>query len=244
MKSITSNNLYIRTYSSLIKGHVHSYHQILIPIFGTILLDMNDKSHELGYGDGVVIRSGTYHQFKASEHFRFLVLDLDNLPERLNVENRYVFSLDKALMDYINFIDTKMMSSHEIHVEKLIFELLISLLNQLDTKEKIDRRIQNVLNIIHSDLSKPYSITELSSIAHLSTSQFKNLFKLQLGISAIDYITKRRMHQALALIVNSDLPLWRIIELNGYKNMSSFIRKFSQEFGKTPKQYRMKKSSY
>ncbi|MCU4578341.1 AraC family transcriptional regulator [Acinetobacter courvalinii] len=244
MEKHTANNLFIRTYTSEMKGHVHAFHQILIPIFGTIFLDMHDRIHELGYGEGIVINSGIYHKFKASEHFRFLVLDLDVLPDRLNDKQKYMFSLDKSLLDYINFIDTKMMSSHEIHIQKLIFELLFNLLNGLNTREKIDRRIQNVLNIIHSDLSQPYTIIELSNIAHLSTSQFKNLFKQQLGVSAMDYITKKRMHQALALVVNSDLPLLKIIELSGYQNMSSFIRKFSMEFGKTPKQYRMKKSSF
>lgn len=76
--------LFIRTYGQQPKGHSHSHPQITIPLTGTINMIMNNEVLNVHYGEAVVIPNHTFHQFKAQENFRFLVI---NLPETFELND-------------------------------------------------------------------------------------------------------------------------------------------------------------
>ena len=83
-------------------------------------------------------------------------------------------------------------------------------------------------------------IASLADTACLSPSQFKVVFKQQLGCLPNDYITQRRMQKALGLILNTDLPLTIIAEQCGYRSVPAFIRRFRTTYNQTPNKMRIK----
>jgi len=91
---------------------------------------------------------------------------------------------------------------------------------------------------IFNDYSaEPLQIKRLAESAFLSETQFKKLFKQHTGMTVMKYVTKLRMEKALALLTHTDYPLQIIGEKVGYKEPSTFSRKFSQYFGLSPTKF-------
>ena len=68
-------HLFIRTYGSQLEGHIHDYHQILMPLMGDIRMIIGDQAIKVSYGEALVIRKGVYHDKKGS----FLIHGFDSL---------------------------------------------------------------------------------------------------------------------------------------------------------------------
>ena len=65
-----------------------------------------------------------------------------------------------------------------------------------------------------------------------------HLFKKELNVNFSDYLWSMRQKKAQALLRATDLSIEDISIAVGYVNTSSFRRKFKQETGLTPSQYR------
>lgn len=250
--------LFIRTYGQQPKGHSHSHPQITIPLTGTINMIMNNEVLNVHYGEAVVIPNHTFHQFKAQENFRFLVI---NLPETFNL-NRLLqnnvksnndnyqtdgyqnsdlhFYLDEKILLFIQFIEKQLTTAGNTTIEALMLELFTELICCIDRPNHPDPRIIKVINKINQDIAAPHCIASLADTACLSPSQFKVVFKQQLGCLPNDYITQRRMQKALGLILNTDLPLTIIAEQCGYRSVPAFIRRFRTTYNQTPNKMRIK----
>ena len=103
------NRLFIRTYNSQLDGHQHPYHQVLIPLSGSIHLMLETKTVQVNYGEVYIIPKHRYHQFKADQLFRFLVInleDIDFLPMQ-HGDEVHDFLDDKTLC-YLNIIEKQL----------------------------------------------------------------------------------------------------------------------------------------
>lgn len=226
----------IRTYSKYAKGHTHDHHQILIPIRGFIDLKLNGVTASVSYGDCVVIKAGCYHEFRAREDFRFLIIDVNELPNKLNT----IIPLGEAANNYVKFVENQLEFHLTPSVEERMILLLFDILDMQDLSSKIDSRIKNTIQYINQDISKHYTIDELAQVAFLSPTQFKFLFNKNIKLTPLKYLAKMRMERAKILLNNTDLPITRISEEVGFVCPSSFTRCFSNHYGQSPKNYRIK----
>jgi AraC-like DNA-binding protein len=87
------------------------------------------------------------------------------------------------------------------------------------------------------NITENLTIDVLARVACLSQTQFKKVFKEQLGLSVSKHVTKERMEKAKALLMHTDYPTQMIAELVGYADLSAFSRRFSQYYGLSPTAY-------
>ncbi|MDT8867860.1 AraC family transcriptional regulator [Vibrio fluvialis] len=231
------NRLSIRSYTAHSNSHVHHYHQLVLPLSGYIDIVVDDVVLKSGLGDCVVIRAGTRHDFSAPEAFRFLVADLNELPANLTQSEVVSFLLDPSALAYIQFVDKQLSAQVDKHIEAMTLELFLALLARQSFARKIDPRIQKAVQAMRDNLAHSLTINELANIACLSTTQYKNLFKANLGVTTFQYLTQLRMERARALLTHSDYPIGLIAEQVGFQDPSAFSRSFSRYFGQPPKFY-------
>ena len=79
---------------------------------------------------------------------------------------------------------------------------------------------------LNQNLSKKFSLIELSADACMSISKFKYVFKNVVGQSLSEYITQKRMEHACEMLSYSNLYIAEIAHLIGYKNAGSFSVQF------------------
>jgi AraC-like DNA-binding protein len=83
------------------------------------------------------------------------------------------------------------------------------------------------------------NITQIARETGFSLPYFSTQFKKYMGVSAIEYLTKKRVHLAKDLLAkDSNLRILDISGMLGFENPSTFSKHFIQEFNKTPKEYR------
>jgi AraC-like DNA-binding protein len=83
------------------------------------------------------------------------------------------------------------------------------------------------------------NITQIAKETGFSLPYFSTQFKKYVGISAIKYLTKKRVHLAKDLLAkDSNLSILDISGMLGFENPSTFSKHFKQEFNITPKEYR------
>lgn len=233
-----SSKITLRSYSRSSNGHSHSHHQVLLPTRGYIDLTLDGEAASVSYGDCVVILSGCYHEFRAREDFRFLVIDVEQLPSALLTLDYPILSLDEATHQYVSFIEKQLEQNVEAELEESMLTLLFELLSRQCSVGKIDSRIKKVVQYINQDIAANYTIEELAKVACLSSTQFKYLFSKDVQLTPLKYLTKLRMEKARTLLTNTDMPVSRIAEEVGFSSPSSFTRSFNGYFGLPPKSYR------
>jgi len=125
-----------------------------------------------------------------------------------------------------------------------LFAIQLSAKNDLVKKStkvqnnKIVKKLYEVQHLIASDLSKQFTIQELSK--HISINDFllKKEFKRVFNKTVFQYATELRMEKAKELLLHTKKPIYEISEIIGYKNPTHFTAAFKKIEGITPKKFR------
>lgn len=97
---------------------------------------------------------------------------------------------------------------------------------------------ERILEWLEGHYKEPLRLEQMASELHLSSYHLSHLFKACTGSSISDYVTAKKMQQAILLLTTSELSIARIGEEVGITNSSYFCKLFKTELGITPYQYR------
>jgi len=101
-----------------------------------------------------------------------------------------------------------------------------------------DRRLATVLELIHREPWKPWTIAELCSRAGLSKTVLSGKFAALIGASPIEYLTSWRMQIAARWLKESGMSIERVAERCGYDSAPAFSKAFKRSLGVSPGTYR------
>ncbi len=87
------------------------------------------------------------------------------------------------------------------------------------------------------------SVEKLSSILHVSPNYFSSLFKKEMQVSFIAYLTEIRMKKAVELLETTDDKSYMIAQKVGYADPNYFSHVFKKHFGVSPQKYRKRGES-
>lgn len=91
---------------------------------------------------------------------------------------------------------------------------------------------------IRENFQHKISLNDLASASHLSISALERRFKKFLSKTPQQYITEVRLENARRLLVETTLAISVIGDESGFPDPSYFSRKFQQEFGLLPSEFR------
>jgi two-component system response regulator YesN len=101
-------------------------------------------------------------------------------------------------------------------------------------------QIRPAINYIDANYNKPVTLAEVAKASHLSVSRLAHIFKEQMGITIIDYLTSVRIERAKQLLLATEQNCTEICFEVGYNNQSYFTRTFKGLVGMTPRQFKTK----
>ena len=99
-------------------------------------------------------------------------------------------------------------------------------------------QIKPAVDYIEKHFRNQFNLEDIAKTAHLSVSRLAHLFKEQMGITIIDYLTSVRINYAKKLLLATNKNCAEICFGVGYNNQSYFIRTFKDSVGLTPLQFR------
>lgn len=101
-----------------------------------------------------------------------------------------------------------------------------------------------VLSYIEHNLNVPFNIDDIPIGKYISTMQLYRDFYNLTGHSVKEYIRKRRLSNALALVKHSDMSLIDIAYSCGYSSQQAFCKCVKAATGQTPLEYKESGSYY
>lgn len=108
----------------------------------------------------------------------------------------------------------------------------------LYSDEFSSRRLNQVLDYIHTHLDGDIRLSTLAAMIGMSPFYFCHLFKRLMGISPHQYVIQQRVERAKLLLKQSDRSIADIALECGFGNQSHLTKQFKKQYGLTPKKYR------
>jgi AraC family transcriptional regulator len=100
------------------------------------------------------------------------------------------------------------------------------------------KTLRKVLAYIDDHLASALSLHELAAISGVSVSHFSLLFRQAIGLPPHEYVVRRRVAQAAALLAKDHLPLAAVATAVGFYDQSHLSRHMRRILGRTPGELR------
>lgn len=110
--------------------------------------------------------------------------------------------------------------------------------SQEKPKEQEERVIEGITRYLHDHLAEEVSLSILAEEFHLNPQYISQLFKNEIGVGFLSYLTNIRMEKAKKLLISSPLSVTEIAQQAGYGDYRVFTKVFKKTEGITPSQYR------
>lgn len=101
-----------------------------------------------------------------------------------------------------------------------------------------DRRVQVVKIMIEDNFHRHLDLSELAKAVNLSAWRLAHIFKAEVGISPLRYLSLIRLRRARRYLETSFLTVREIGASVGIPNASHFTRIFKAAYGTSPVQHR------
>ncbi len=100
------------------------------------------------------------------------------------------------------------------------------------------RRITQVVQRIENNVERRISLGEIARAEFVSEAWLSRLFRREVGVSFMQFITTLRLQNAVEALRTTSKPVHQIALEQGFANNRQMIDLFKRHYGKTPRQFR------
>ena len=100
------------------------------------------------------------------------------------------------------------------------------------------QRLKPAILYMQGSFDRPLKLAHIAAVARMSPSRLSHLFREQMGITPIDYLTVLRVNYAKRMLLETETNCTRICYAVGYSSQSHFIGAFKRITGTTPNAFR------
>lgn len=177
-----------------------------------------------------------------------IIIDTSQLS--VSKKSRYIYnnivsnqSINNYFYELKSLLENKNIENEEIEykINAIIYNIMATLSHYKNIYPQINRKnyeLNDVIDFIDKNISKDINVELLAKKCHLSKDRFSHLFKENIGMSPIKYITKERIKKACYLLKSTDLTIQKIAMDCNFSTSSYFSKMFFKYVGFTPKEYR------
>lgn len=168
-----------------------------------------------------------------------------------------------ALSDELYYIELKVLRSISVGEERkkavkpgkystieeviqFYSSLYLSMIDDIKKNvEEEDDNYKNLLEYVDTHYTdQDISLKNLGDLFSLSTKSIGNYFSLKFHMTYLDYVTKKRIELAMALIKDEKYSIDEVAKSCGYSSTLTFRRNFKDMTGVTPSEYRSRDNSF
>lgn len=207
----------------------------------------------------VWLRTALLNAVRSGDEFqvREIFVRLRALSEKHSDSDRrsgYLLSLSGSvlahLLDSPVEISSDKLDFTDVFSEKILYEQRLELLQehmlalcacfQKNTRQTENVHVQKAIKFIHDHVESEISLGDIADHVGINTSYLIRMFKAELEVTPLQYLTALRMERAKELLLDSKLTVKQISDQLGYSDIRSFVRFFKKAQGCTPNEYREK----
>ncbi|MDN3205802.1 AraC family transcriptional regulator [Algoriphagus sediminis] len=98
-------------------------------------------------------------------------------------------------------------------------------------------QLANVVDFIKSNIRENFTLEQLASKACMSKAHFVRTFKLELGMTPMDFVLNERLRLARQYLTMGGFQVQEVATMSGFNSDNYFIRAFKRKYGKTPRSF-------
>ena len=156
----------------------------------------------------------------------------------------YAESLGRSQEEFVRSADAETIPDLNSSIEdlkkyarKLIGQAIV------EREKENDDRSHTILKSALEYIEEKYtdetlSLNDVAAVIDVSPNYFSAIFSQEMGVTFIEYVTKKRMDKAKKLLRQSDMHTAEIAMEVGYKDPHYFSFVFKKTQGCTPREYR------
>ena len=262
-KSIEKNPLISSSFTPPRHLHAHEFFEISFCVTGSSINTINGVPLPFQNGSCVILRPGDVHAlteydervyehvdlYVAPEVFRALCncSHKDLYSEIVNHVEPIHFSLPNEIFTFLFnqnlFLKEMIANNNPLH--QTLYTTMLSVILSEFVKHEIYRQtykptwLKELLPKFNNINFVQKNVTQIAYETGFSLPYFSSQFKKHMGISAIEYLIKKRVHLSKELLTNDcELKILDISGMLGFENPSTFSKHFLHEFKITPREYR------
>ncbi|SFH27787.1 AraC-type DNA-binding protein [Pseudomonas sp. NFACC45] len=238
--------LTLRQYSHDLIVHSHDHAQLVFGLSGLLDFEVEGCGSQVVQQSFVVIPAGAHHACGSPRGSRCLVLDVPGddwigqaLGDHADASRRLLDNtarrpLDAGQSQLVNWLAGSPVDDPLIAQQGAV--LLLASLNGSGQDTIGGRRLPYAALNAHIDqyAAYPLQVADLAQVAGLSSARLHARFVAECGQTPMDYIRSRRLHKAVGLLRDSQLPIGEIAHRVGYSSQSAFAAAVLREFGASP----------
>jgi len=166
-----------------------------------------------------------------------------------------LYPRDSVISPVLTRIEQAMNSPHTTtgRFEELHFSLLEAMLRvhrnvgreiaklpgqRASTRAELYRRLHRARDFMEANLDQPLTIPQIAQEAWVSPYHFLRQFKQTFDETPHQYLTRRRLDRAQALLLRTEMPVTDVRSAVGFESLGSFSDLFRQRLGMSPQTFR------
>ena len=144
--------------------------------------------------------------------------------------------------DSINQIIDRLYQSKKVSDVIVIAQEQVNLFLQYIAEDKGSRKFK--VDVTKEYIAKHYGeeldLEKLAKRVNLSSGHLSKIFKKETGDNLMQYIKNVRLEKAKKMTIETTLTIHEICKKSGFNNLSYFCKRFREQYGDTPDNYRRK----
>ena len=171
-----------------------------------------------------------------SKHLQEVAKSLVRIAEEMGVgdANELMVQMEKLKIKYLLYNNKHDAYNEMIRMIDIIFD-------KMNIKGKLsDDGMRSVIDYIERNLRRGISLEDVANHVNISTYYLSKIFKKEMGVNFITYVTDRKMDMAKEMLANTDIPVLNIALDLAYNEANYFSKAFKKKTGLTPSEYREK----
>ena len=244
--------------------HHHTECELSVFLTGAGTYTVNGKTYDFKKGDAFLFGSNEAHcitditedmdllnvQFEAKLLWeRAESVELLNLFAARNKSFSNRFEEDETLAAGLLRLERELRDQPAcvtVTAKYLLFSLLVHIIRHYDcidqsksliSHSSVTRSLKQSINYINENLCNKLTLEDIAAVACMSPTYFSSVFKKFNGVSPWEYITIKRVENAVELLRTTDMTKLEIAEQCGFTSSSNFYKAFFHVTGKKPSDF-------
>lgn len=158
-----------------------------------------------------------------------------------NLLNKYQLSVEQVLeIDFLSLVNVPKTSSI-VNLKDLLNSYTTKVSKYLISFKNDDPKVllDTIKNYIENNYFESITLETITHKFFISKTYFSQLFKKEVGITFISFLTKIRMEHAVELLENNSLKVHEVAKMVGYSDPLYFGQVFKKHFGILPSDIRI-----
>lgn len=244
-------DLAIRSYPAQPSADRHDFAQLVLPLDGEVLLEIEGREGRLDPLRGALVAPGAWHSQYSVVANRSLIVDIGRAAmthaafERLR-ERPFtpIGAAARKLVEYMGIMAARQAAPPALLAGWMPLLLDTLALDDPRSAPQPRSRLAALLARIEAQPGLAWSLEAMARCAGLGLSRLHELFRAEFDTSPHAWLLQQRLQLACRELAGSDLPIAEVALRAGFADQSALTRAMRQHMETTPAAYRRQRREH